>query len=182
MGHGHSPARGQGGGGGGGPWLGSGPASPAQLAQTVELLSNRAVLLMPGFQARAVSNVWWACATMREPPAPQLLHALLQRSLATIDDFAPQTIANTLWSLATLRIKPAPELLEALAVRALAIAEDFQPQVLASSLWALATMVPLGIALPRDMIHALLSCAQRLAPYFAQQAYILKSTLCSAFT
>ena len=42
--------------------------------------------------------------------------------------------------------------------------------------------VPLGIALPRDMIHALLSCAQRLAPYFAQQAYILKSTLSSAFT
>ena len=71
----------------------------------MELLENRAVLLMPEFQARAVSNVWWACATMREPPSPRLVRALLQRSLVTIDDFVPQTIANTLWSLATLRIK-----------------------------------------------------------------------------
>ncbi len=96
---------GNGPGSGSGHGLGSGSARPVRLSQTVELLENRAVLLMPEFQARAVSNVWWACATMREPPSPRLVRALLQRSLVTIDDFVPQTIANTLWSLATLRIK-----------------------------------------------------------------------------
>jgi hypothetical protein len=103
----HTTTRGYGAGNGpgSGHGLGSGPARPVQLSQTVELLENRAVLLMPEFQARAVSNVWWACATMREPPSPRLVRALLQRSLLTIDDFVPQTIANTLWSLATLRIK-----------------------------------------------------------------------------
>jgi hypothetical protein len=99
----HTTTRGH--GAGNGPGMGSGPAWPVRLSQTVELLENRAVLLMPEFQARAVSNVWWACATMREPPSPRLVRALLQRSLVTIDDFVPQTIANTLWSLATLRIK-----------------------------------------------------------------------------
>ena len=103
-------------------------------ADALALLTGRAVALMDGFQARAVSNVWWACATMAKhagaPLAPALRDALMRRSLATMDDFAPQTLANTLWSMASLRVAPTPELLEAMALRAPAIAHDFQPQVL----------------------------------------------------
>ena len=103
-------------------------------ADALALLTGRAVALMDGFQARAVSNVWWACATMAKhagtPLAPALRDALMRRSLATMDDFAPQTLANTLWSMASLRVAPTPELLAAMALRAPAIAHDFQPQVL----------------------------------------------------
>jgi len=98
--------------------------------KAIEALSGRAVKLIDSFQARALSNVWWAFASMREAPSPVLLESLMQQSLATTDDFAPQTIANTLWSMARLRIPPNPDLLLALSTRAIFIAHEFQPQVL----------------------------------------------------
>jgi hypothetical protein len=106
---------------------------------------------------------------MREHPAPPLLDMLLERTFATVDDFLPQTIANTLWSMATLRIPPSPSLLRRLAARTISTAHNFEAQVLASSLWALATMLPLGMVLPRDMVHALLVRTQHVAPLFQPQ-------------
>lgn len=141
----------------------------AQQREAIELLSGRAVLLIDTFEARAVSNIWWACATMRQTPSPLLLENLLQRSFETCNDFAPQTIANTLWSMATLRIPPPTKLLRVLATRAIEMEKDFQPQVLASSLWSLATMVPLGIEVPFDMVRTLLTRSHDLAPHFEQQ-------------
>jgi len=103
--------------------------------KAIEALSGRAVKLIDSFQARALSNVWWAFASMREAPSPVLLESLMQQSIATTDDFAPQTIANTLWSMARLRIPPNPELLLALSTRAIFIAHEFQPQVLPVFVW-----------------------------------------------
>jgi len=103
--------------------------------KAIEALSGRAVKLIDSFQARALSNVWWAFASMREAPSPVLLESLMQQSLANTDDFAPQTIANTLWSMARLRIPPNPDLMLALSTRAIFIAHEFQPQVLTVFVW-----------------------------------------------
>lgn len=143
--------------------------SSTDMREAITLLTTLALQLASDLSARAISNIWWSCATMREHPAPPLLDMLLERTFATVDDFLPQTIANTLWSMATLRIPPSPSLLRRLAARTMSTAHNFEPQVLASSLWALATMLPLGMVLPRDMVHALLVRTQHVAPLFQPQ-------------
>jgi hypothetical protein len=73
------------------------PHPPPNDLQAVERIEE--------FVPQALSNMVWACATLRHTH-PQYLQAAAQASLAELSQFRSQTLSNMLWGYSSLSIYP----------------------------------------------------------------------------
>jgi hypothetical protein len=108
--------------------------------RTIELAAGTVV----EGNARDISNVAWACATLGVQ-LPRLFSEIERRASWLVDDGNPQDSANTAWACATLGVQ-LPRLFSEIERRASWLVEEGKPQEVANTAWASAT---LGAQSPR---------------------------------